>query len=810
MAKSFFLFAENSHKPYALDHGNMVQSPNEEPIETQAESSICLQSHSVSCGAHVVYASEDSNFVFCSTSADGSLLAAPEEMDCATVQSILDTPITVTPCDFSLTADRASPVNVQVANLVHEVPENAIESKLAMYNSQDMKSDVAKEVSQTQPSCKDGAFTSETNTDGVFDVSAHSSGGIHQDEKSVNSLLIINKLEDSHTLPLASTSCMVEVSDVNPGSLEDYGSSCSDGLCSLENNAGESFNISTHFSGCDNQNSNASVNGSEPEDCHSSPVVSKVEAFVEEPDLTKPRDNAEVGENIDKNVNGIPSIISIDEEFSFYRETFDGNKTNELKANHNYKNVNSGIQLANELEHEVAVPIVNFQGPKEEMDQHQRGNRVTSVELSVDQARDIDNLISDSCETDYSAIEKEANKLESLSKGLDAYEYCGPNLTNADSSISRFNVSSVLNIESQIDRQTKTLINNNVMSKEEIHEMGQEGSYSMDPKSCSLSISYPFILMPPHGDESEKTDLLNRNGAISLKQHYISSSEIFKQSGAGNQTIDHSDRKAETFVLEAIAESGIANDGISSSYSHSVSDCYSDQPHTQEIPEEGFKQPAACDETIDRPDGKALITVLEATSESAIHGRHSYGLDVHTGGTNNMETILLSQLKRDVHEIAKIDLLNSDKNNPDSLFVANTDVHIAADGKENTCCRMHMEESNAGQCSEVCFFPEGGESITTEAEKRSTIHSLAGKPPLDPHPKISHHIEVTSNNFDQPSKEENVHIECMEQTQSSGGKLDDMVEPMEQAGSSNKKTLDSVKENIETCSIRALRSMMPG
>ncbi|XP_074581070.1 LOW QUALITY PROTEIN: uncharacterized protein LOC141837587 [Curcuma longa] len=812
-------FVENSHE-YALDHGNMVQSPNEEPIETQAESSICLQSHSVSCGAHVVYASEDSNFVFCSTSTDGSLLASPEEMDCATVQSILDTPITFAPYDFSLTVDRASSVNVQVANLVHEVPANAVESRLAIHNSQDMKSDVAKEVSEPSrkdqpssrkdgPSRKDGAFTSETNTNGLFDVSAHSSGDIHQAEKPVNSPLIIDKLEDSHTLPWASTSCLVEASAVNPDSLEDHGSSCSDGLCLLENNAGESFNISTHFSGCDNQNSNASVDGSEPEDCHSSAVVSKallvvlepgyLEAFAEEPDLTKPCDNAEVEKNIDKNVNDIPSIILADEDFSFYRETFDGNKTDELNNDHNYKNVNSAIQLTNELEHEVAVPIVNFQGPKEEMDQLQRDNGLTSVELSADQARDIDNLISYSCETDYSAIETEANKLESLSKGLDAYEYCGANLTNADSGMCRFNVSSVINIESQIDRQAKTPIDDNVMSKEKIHEMGQEESYSMDPKSCSLSISYPFILMPPHGDESEKTDLLNRNDAISLKQHSISSSEVFKQSVAGNQTIDHSDRKAETFVLQAIAESGVAGDDISSSYSHSVSDCYSDQPHTQEILEERFKEPATCDETIDHPDGKALITVFVATSESAIHGQHSYGLDAHTGGTNNVETILLSQLKQDVHEIARIDLLNSDTNDPDSLFVADTDVHIAADGKENSCCSMYKEESKARQCREVCLFPDGGESITTEPEKRSTIvHSLAGKPSLDPHPKINHHIEVTSDNFYQPSKEENVHIECM-----------DTVEPMEQADSSIKKTLDSVKENIETCSIRALRNLMP-
>ncbi|XP_042374229.1 uncharacterized protein LOC121967822 [Zingiber officinale] len=809
-------FVENSHK-YALDHGDMVQSPNEEPIETHAESSICLQSHSVSSGAHVVYASEDSNFVFYSTSTDGSLLAAPEEMDCATAQSILDTPIRVTPYDFSLTVDRASPVNVQVANLVREVTANAVESKL--YNSQDMKSDVAKDVSEARLSCKDGAFTSETNTNGLFDVSVHSSGDIHQAEKPVNSLLIMNKFEDSHTLPLASTSCLVEVSDVNPDSLEDHGSSCSDGLCSLKNNACEFFNISAHFSGCDNQNSNASLDGSEPEDHHSSAVVSKavlvvlepgyLEAFAEEPDLTKPCGNAEVGKNIDKNVNDSPSIISADEEFSFHRETFDGNKTNEINKDHNYKNVNSRIQLTNELEHEVALAIVNFQGPKEEMDQLQRDNRVTSVELPVDQARDI-NRTSDSCETDCSAIEKEADKLESLSKGLDAYEYSGANLTNADSGMHRFNVSSVINIESQIDRQAKTPIDNNFMNKEKIHEMGQEGSYSMDPRSCSQSISYPFIPMPPHGDESEKTDLLNRNGAISLKQHYISSSEIFEQSDAGNQTIDHSDRKAETFVLQAIAERSVAGDGISSSYSHSVSDCNSDQQRTQEILEERFEQPSSCDKTIDHPDGKALITVFEATSESAIHDQHSYGLDVHIGGTNNVETILLSQLKQDVHDIAKIELLNSDKNNPDSLFVANTDVHIASGGKENTCCSMNKEESNARQCSEVCLFPEGGESITTEPEKMSTIiHSLAGKPSLDPHPKINHHIEVTSNNFYQPSKEENVHIECMEQTQSSGGKLDDTVEPMEEADSSNKKTLDSVKENIETCSIRALRSLMP-
>ncbi|KAG6495522.1 hypothetical protein ZIOFF_043347 [Zingiber officinale] len=193
-----------------------------------------------------------------------------------------------------------------------------------------------------------------------------------------------------------------------------------------------------------------------------------------------------------------------------------------------------------------------------------------------------------------------------------------------------------------------------------------------------------------------------------------------------------------------------------------------------------------------------------------IQDQHSYGLDAHTGGTNNVETILLSQLKQDVHDIAKLELLNNVKNDPDSLFVPNTDVDIASGGKENTCCSMYKEESNGRQCSEVCLFPEGGESITTEPEKMSTIvHSLAGKPSLDPHPKINHHIEVTSNNFYQPSKEENVHIECMEQTQSSGGKLDDTVEPMEEADSSNKKTLDSVKENIETCSIRALRSLMP-
>ncbi|CAL9771906.1 unnamed protein product, partial [Musa acuminata subsp. burmannicoides] len=580
--------ADKSSKSCALCHGNKVQSSDVEFTASQLDCLTHFQNHSVSCGVDMICTADDTKgSSYFPLTKGSSLDASKEEMGCATVQYAVesatvandknignhienkldadipkalilphDSSINFSSTDselqdkekymeISVTVDQVNTVTTLMSGLPHEVSENTMEPEPINCIAQDRITDVAGQMCQVQLSSEGGRCTLEINAGEPFEISAHSSGCEYQFGKPANSLENENELEDLFISEVASTTLLVEASDMKPGSPED---------CGL---VGAALTTICANSQVGNELGERIINDV--------PKVVPSELLVVE---------------FDKSVDNFLSTLPFNKEFSLHIE-----KLSAVENNGSIDDQDDMSQLVNIFECE-------FQCPEEETNWLGTHEQVSIAGSPVDQAMVLDSCVTSSCESFHSSSGIEAQKINYLSEGQDIYiSYEGSladSLGVSDSGLAVYGViqSSIafeVSYKNQNVSQETTEVNNCVVVEEKKHEMDKEESLYMDskelsscqdPKYDSQCKCYASELVPSLGDDIERMELQNHKDVISTTPEEISSSYTdsisnyyldepdpreategrFIQFAAGYETNDHPERQAEPCVIEAILE----------------------------------------------------------------------------------------------------------------------------------------------------------------------------------------------------------------------------------------------------------------
>ncbi|CAL9200910.1 unnamed protein product [Musa hybrid cultivar] len=539
--------ADKSSNSCAFCHGNKVQSSDVEFTASQLDCSTHFQNHSVSCGVDMICTADDTKgSSYFPLTKGSSLDASKEEMGCATVQYAVESATNKDKyMEISVTVDRVNTVTTLMSGLPHEVSENTMEPEPINCIAQDRMTDVAGQMCQVQLSSEGGRCTLEINAGEPFEISAHSSGCEYQLGKPANSLANENELEDLFISEVASTTLLVEASDMKPGSPED---------CGL---VGAAVTTICANSQVGNELGERIINDV--------PKVVPSELLVVE---------------FDKSVDNFLSTLPFNKEFSLHIE-----KLNAVENNGSIDDQDDMSQLVNIFECE-------FQCPEEETDWLGTHEQVAIAGSPVDQAMVLDSCVTSSCESFHSSAGIEAQKINYLTEGQDIYiSYEGSLADSLGVSDSGLAVSGVIQSsiafevsdKNQNVSQETTEVNNYVVVEEKKHEMGKEESLYMDskelsscqdPKYDSQCKCYASELMPSLGDDIERMELQNHKHVVSTTTEEISSSYTdsisnyyldepdpreategrFIQFAAGDETNDHPERQAEPCVNEAIFE----------------------------------------------------------------------------------------------------------------------------------------------------------------------------------------------------------------------------------------------------------------
>ncbi|CAL9123745.1 unnamed protein product, partial [Musa acuminata var. zebrina] len=537
--------ADKSSKSCALCHGNKVQSSDVEFTASQLDCLTHFQNHSVSCGVDMICTSDDTKgSSYFPLTKGSSLDASKEEMGCATVQYAVENATNKEKyMEISVTVDQVNTVTTLMSGLPHEVYENTMEPEPINCIAQDRMTDVAGQMCQVQLSSEGGRCTLEINAG--EQISAHSSGCEYQLGKPANSLANENELEDLFISEVASTTLLVEASDMKPGSPED---------CGLVGAALTTICANSQL-------------GNELGECiiNDVPKVVPSELLVVE---------------FDKSIDNFLSTLPFNKEFSLHIE-----KLNAVENNGSIDDQDDMSQLVNIFECE-------FQCPEEETDWLGTHEQVAIAGSPVDQAMVLDSSVTSSCESFHSSSGIEAQKINYLTEGQDIYiSYEGSLADSLGVSDSGLAVSGVIQSsivfevsdKNQNVSQETTEVNNCVVVEEKKHEMGKEESLYMDskelsscqdPKYDSQCKCYASELVPSLGDDIERMELQNHKHVVSTTTEEISSSYTdsisiyyldepdpreategrFIQFVAGDETNDHPERQAEPCVNEAILE----------------------------------------------------------------------------------------------------------------------------------------------------------------------------------------------------------------------------------------------------------------
>ncbi|CAD5186747.1 unnamed protein product, partial [Musa acuminata subsp. malaccensis] len=580
--------ADKSSKSCALCHGNKVQSSDVEFTASQLDCLTHFQNHSVSCGVDMICTADDTKgSSYFPLTKGSSLDASKEEMGCATVQYAVesatvandknignhienkldadipkalilphDSSINFSSTDselqnkekymeISVTVDQVNTVTTLMSGLPHEVSENTMEPEPINCIAQDRMTDVAGQMCQVQLSSEGGRCTLEINAGEPFEISAHSFGCEYQLGKPANSLANENELEDLFISEVASTTLLVEPSDMKPWSPEDCG-----------------LVVAVVTTICANSQVGNELGERIINDV---PKVVPSELLVVE---------------FDKSVDNFLSTLPFNKEFSLHIE-----KLNAVENNGSIDDQDDMSQLVNIFECE-------FQCPEEETDWLGTHEQVAIAGSPVDQAMVLDSCVTSSCESFHSSSGIEAQKINYLTEGQDIYiSYEGSLADSLGDSDSGLAVSGVIQSsiafevsdQNQNVSQETTEVNNCVVVEEKKHEMGKEESLYMDSKelsSCqdtkydSQCKCYASELVPSLGDDIERMELQNHKHVVSTTTEEISSSYTdsisnyyldepdpreategrFIQFAAGDETNDHPERQAEPCVNEAILE----------------------------------------------------------------------------------------------------------------------------------------------------------------------------------------------------------------------------------------------------------------
>ncbi|WOK96566.1 hypothetical protein Cni_G05273 [Canna indica] len=726
---------DNSLGSRGLHHGSKLQSSDVETIASEASDSTCLQNNLVSYGANMPCTAGDSKSTSHSPSTKGPFLDdSREEMGCDTVQNVEDN-ATITddtcigsyikngldedipeelilPCDFasyssltdsdlqnreecvddSVIVDQESAVNMQISGLPHEVSDSDIyypDMKINVvpasledcgFDAQNAKIDVVGQLTQVQPSCRDGQSSLGGST---IDTSSDFHGCEYEIGNPDNSPINRSEPVNYHTLPEASTTFMVETSELKHGSSEDLALMEPDLTKDYENTEGS--NLGRHQS-------------------------------VEVPQAVPSKLMLVDTVDFDKNVNIIPSTFVVNQGVSLCKEKVSGNKTNESNDDHNCRDLNiERSQLVDEFESELGVPMANFQGPGK-VDQLVTQKQAAKIGSLVYPTMHVDDQVTSSCETYYSTTDIETNKWESLFEGQDAFLSYEVSSKVANLGVRQSSATSEISNESQIGFQDAKQVRSNIVVEDKKHKLINEEKSCMDLKNDSQC--YVSASVPPDGDSFDMTELKNDKNVMSSKYEHVSSTKLY-----------------------------------------SISYYCLDQSDAQETPEELSKQPAAFDETIPYPNRQVKTCVLEAISDIGLTFEHSNKLDLQKDETDNSWEVFGSQQEcQNLHEVRSI---YPEENNPNNPFIKEINIQIPSEDLR--------EHSEVGLCC------EDGVNIRTEEGSASKVdvQSFVEQPACDNGSKTCNNAGVTSHSFSWSSKEEDVHDEPMQPTDSFSGKMDD-------------------------------------
>ncbi|CAL9102349.1 unnamed protein product, partial [Musa textilis] len=405
--------ADESSESCALRHGNKVQSSDVEFAASQLDCLTHFKNHSVSCGVDMICTADDKKgSSYFPLTKGSSLDASKEEMGCATVQYAVESATVANDKNFgnhienkldadipkalilphdssinfsstdselqnkekymeiSVTVDQVNTVTTLMSGLPHEVSENTMEPEPINCIAQDTMTDVVGQMCQVQLSSKDGRCTLEINAGELFEISTHSSGCEYQLGKPANSLANENELEDLFISEVASTTLLMEASDMKPGSPEDCGL-VGTALTTICANSKVGNELGEHI-------------------INDVPKVVPSELLVVE---------------FDKNIDSSLSTLPFSKEFSLHIE-----KLNAVENNGSIDDQDDMSQLVNIFECE-------FQCPEEETDWLETHEQVAIAGSPVDQAMVLDSCVTSSCESFHSSTGIEAQKINYLSEG---------------------------------------------------------------------------------------------------------------------------------------------------------------------------------------------------------------------------------------------------------------------------------------------------------------------------------------------------------------------------------------------------------
>ncbi|XP_064984115.1 uncharacterized protein LOC104000095 [Musa acuminata AAA Group] len=671
---------------------------------------------------------------------------------------------------FSMIVDQANAITTLISGLPDEVSANTMEFESVICTSPDEKTDVAGQISQVQPFCNDGpSMGFSMIVDQANAITTLISG--LPDEVSANTMEFESVI---CTSPDDKTDVAGQISQVQPF--------CNDGPCNLEITDGELFETPTHLSACGYQialPANSPVNGNDPEYPHSLPISSnmllvestkvKIESLEDsglvEPDLTICA-NAEAGSNIGRHVIDELSVVESDKNAKSISSTLQVNvnemERDESKDERNCQDMNSDrSQVVNEFEFEVGASANKFEGPKGESDWLKTPEQVPSV----NKAMDLDDRVPNSCET--------CNLYKGKGTNLSHEGISADNLRVADSAVSlsgmsQFSATSEISNNSQIVRQGTTEINIDALVEDKNLEMFKENN--MDLKTNSQPEGHTTELEPPTRDDIGRTELQNNEDVI---------------------------------VADSVLS--LTQEDFSFRCLRSVLNNYLDQQDVQETPVERFKQNADLDETIDQSQRQAETFFKEEISENGLPSEHYDILYPNKDETNKMETTCGYQLElQNVFVVGSINHVSSDKNNSYNPFVTEMD-HVPTAEKEYSLLTILEDEPNTNEHSKAGLCHDDEEILKTEecSESKIDVRSFIGKPGNDYDSKTSDRSGVAPSIFYQSSKEEDVHDKSMQQNEFYIEMVDYSINSNSQTGN-----IDAVSESVPDGAIPSLSSAM--
>ncbi|WOL04408.1 hypothetical protein Cni_G13129 [Canna indica] len=705
----------------------------------------------------------------------------------------------------------------------HEVSANKLESQ----------SDIVGQISEVIPFCK-GQCTLEINGE-HFDTPIDSSGCEYQVGKAAHSLDNAIEPEDHQTLQVASNTLLLEATKQKPGSLEDSGSVETVPTSSSANAEGLSEFVG-HIVDEEPKVSELLVAASNNTNLvHSNIMVNEgyslhsnlVDEVPEVSELLVAESN--------NNTNLVHSNMVVNEGYSLHSND-----------DHYCKDENSGrSQLVNEFEYELEESMKKIGRPKVELDYLESHKQTTSLVSSAEQAVGLDGQVTNSCET---STEIERYKINYLFQGHDS-SLCheGTSADNVRIEDSAVTVPGILetsktSAKSETVSQEATQVDNGVVFEEKKQGMLKEGSSFLDPRIDSQPEDCATELKPPSGDDYldgisnyhlDKADpqetlqethvqsaavdkiidhvreaVPSTNEAVAandssddgISNYHLNKpdpqetlQEIHVQSAAVDEIIDHV-REAVPSTNEAVAENDSSEDGISN--------YHLDKPDPQETLQEIHVQSAAADEIISHVR-EVVPSVNEAVAENDSSENHCDKLNLHEGGTDNLETICGSQLElQNIFEARSVDPVSSDRNNHNPCA---TEIdHILNVEKENSVSSvLDKEPISEGNEVGLCHDDEG---ILKAAECSISefLQSLNEKHPSDFHLKTN---DTPGASFSISSMAEDLNHQIMQQTDANMGKTDsaDPNSQEEQQSDSCTETIDnSINLNSQPGSIEAL------